>query len=350
MFNEINKDFDTISNNFLKLKALTPDIEKACKVCIEALKNGGKVMFCGNGGSAADSQHLAAELVGRYKINRPALNSVALTTDTSILTAVGNDFGYDTIFERQVEGLGKKGDVLIGLSTSGNSKNVLLAMAKAKSLGITTIAMTGEKGGKMKESADIALNVPSDTTNHIQEMHIAVGHIICGFIEKELAPKVKALFLDRDGTINIDYGYTYEPEKLHFTDGILELCKKAQDKGFKIIVITNQSGVERGYYTIEQMNNFNDCMKNEFKKQGIEITDIYCCPYLEHPDRKPNPGMFLNAKNRYNIDMESSIAVGDKERDVEAALNAGVKTAYLFTNEKNASKGKIISALTDIKF
>lgn len=134
MYN-IDKDFETISENFQKIKKLTPVIEKVSKACVEAMKNGAKVMFCGNGGSAADSQHLAAELVGRYKMNRPALNSIALTTDTSILTAVGNDFGYDTIFERQVEGLGKKGDVLIGLSTSGNSKNVLLAMQKAKSKG-----------------------------------------------------------------------------------------------------------------------------------------------------------------------------------------------------------------------
>ena len=148
MYN-IEHDFDTISSNFQKIKKLAPVIETVANICIAAIKNDHKIMFCGNGGSAADSQHLAAELVGRYKINRPALNSIALTTDTSILTAVGNDFGYDTIFERQVEGLGQKGDVLIGLSTSGNSKNVLLAMDKAKSLGITTVAMTGEKGGKM---------------------------------------------------------------------------------------------------------------------------------------------------------------------------------------------------------
>ena len=235
MFNEINKDFDTISENFLKLKKLTPEIVKLCEVCINSMKNGGKIMFCGNGGSAADSQHLAAELVGRYKMNRPALNSIALTTDTSILTAIGNDFGYDTIFERQVEGLGHKGDVLIGLSTSGNSKNVLLAMDKAKAMGITTVAFTGESGGKMKQQADIAINVPSNTTNNIQEMHISVGHILCGYIEKALAPKVKALFLDRDGTINVDYGYTYEIEKFKFVDGIVDLCKKAQQNNYKIL-------------------------------------------------------------------------------------------------------------------
>lgn len=349
MYN-IDKDFDTISENFKKIKKLSPVIEMVSEVCTNAIKQGGKVMFCGNGGSAADSQHLAAELVGRYKMNRPALNSAALTTDTSILTAVGNDFGYDTIFERQVEGIGKKGDVLIGLSTSGNSKNVLLAMEKAKAMGITTVAMTGEKGGKMKEKADFAINVPSDTTNHIQEMHIAVGHIICGIVEKECAPKVKALFLDRDGTINVDYGYTFELEKLEFIDGIFDLCKEAQHNGYKIIVITNQSGVERGYYTLEQMNAFNELMKKEFEKQGIEIAEVYSCPYLEHEDRKPKPGMFLKAKDRYNIDMENSISVGDKERDAEAAKNAGVGKCYLFDQEAKTSNGNVISKLTDIKF
>lgn len=350
MFEQINKDFETIANNFINLKSLSKEIEEVCNVCITALKNGRKIMFCGNGGSAADSQHLAAELVGRYKMNRPAINSIALTTDTSILTAVGNDFGYDLIFERQVEGLGQKGDVLIGLSTSGNSRNVLLAMKKAQDMGITTIAMTGAGGGKMKETADITINVPSETTNHIQEMHIAIGHIICDQIEKEIAPKIKALFLDRDGTINEDYGFTYETEKLDFIDGIFELCQNAQKNDYKIFIITNQSGVDRGYYTLEQMHNFNNFMKDEFKKQGIEITDIYCCPYLEHPDRKPLPGMFLKARDKYNIDMKNSIAVGDKERDIEAALNAGVTTTYLFSTKAKESKGKIINKLTDIKF
>ena len=182
----IESEFRNISCNFIHLQALAPQIEQAAAMCIEALRRGNKIMFCGNGGSAADSQHLAAELVGRYKMNRPAMNAVALTVDTSILTAVGNDYGYDTIFERQVEGIGKEGDVLVGLSTSGNSKNVLLAFAKAKKQGIKTLALTGNAGGKMKEEADLTINVPSDTTNNIQEMHIAVGHLLCGVIEKEI--------------------------------------------------------------------------------------------------------------------------------------------------------------------
>ena len=175
--------------------------------CIASLRNGNKIIFCGNGGSAADSQHLAAELVGRYKLNRPAYNSIALTTDTSILTAVGNDFGYDTIFERQVEGVGGAGDVLFGISTSGNSKNIVLAFEKAKSMGIKTVALTGEKQSKMSEIADYTINVPSSVTNNIQEMHIAVGHSICEIVEKEMSKTNKALFLDRDGTINEEKDY-----------------------------------------------------------------------------------------------------------------------------------------------
>lgn len=179
----IVQSFDTDIENFKNLKALAPDIERASLMCIDAIAKGHKIMFCGNGGSAADAQHLAAELVGRYKLNRPAMNAVALTVDTSILTAVGNDFGYDTIFERQVEGLGQQGDVLIGISTSGNSKNVLLAYNMARKKGVRTIAFTGASGGKMKNEADLCINVPSDVTNYIQEMHIAVGHLICGFVE-----------------------------------------------------------------------------------------------------------------------------------------------------------------------
>jgi len=348
----IEENFDNISSNFILLKELSETIANVAKICIDAMKNGNKVMFCGNGGSAADAQHLAAELVGRYKINRKAYNSIALTTDTSILTAVGNDFGYDTVFERQVEGLGKEGDILIGISTSGNSKNVILAFEKAKALGIKTVAFTGANDSKMKELADYTINVPSTITNNIQEMHIAVGHIICELIEKELAAPSKALFLDRDGTINIDKHYVFKLEDFEFIDGIIDLCKRAQANSYKIIVITNQSGVERGYYSIDEMNLFNDYMKLKFKENGINITDIFCCPHLaeNNPDRKPNSGMFLKAKAKYNIDMENSISVGDKERDLIASINAGVQNNYLFLSKTENNKINMINTFESIKF
>ena len=163
---------------------LIKKIELIAGVCIHALSNDHKILFCGNGGSAADAQHLAAELTGRFMKDRPALYAEALHVNTSTLTAIANDFGYEHVFERQVEAMGRKGDVLIGLTTSGNSQNVLLAMQKAKKLEMVTIGMTGIKEGKLADVSEILLCVPSPDTARIQEVHLLIGHILCGVIEK----------------------------------------------------------------------------------------------------------------------------------------------------------------------
>jgi len=163
--------------------------EKIYKVFLEIaqrIKEGNKILLCGNGGSAADCQHIAAELVGRFGMERKALPAIALTTDTSILTAVGNDYSFDTIFERQVEALGNKGDVLIGISTSGNSKNVLNAVKKAKEIGLLTVGFSGKDGGELSKLADHCFVVKSFSTPRIQEVHITLGHVLCDFIEKYL--------------------------------------------------------------------------------------------------------------------------------------------------------------------
>ena len=149
-------------------------------------RNGGKVLFCGNGGSAADAQHLAAELSGRFYFDRPPLDAEALHVNSSYVTAVANDYTYDEIYSRYVNGVGKKGDVLIGISTSGNSENILRALKVAKSKGLVTVAMTGESGGKMKDVVDYLLNVPSIDTPRIQEAHIMLGHIFCQIVEEDL--------------------------------------------------------------------------------------------------------------------------------------------------------------------
>ena len=182
----LNEQFDELIDALKQLKNNTPIIENIARRCTDALRQGGKIIFCGNGGSAAQAQHLAAELVGRYKMERPAMNALSLTVDTSNITAIGNDYGYDVIFSRQLEGVGRAGDVLIGLSTSGNSKNVVRAFEQAKKMGIYTIALVGAKGGQMRDMADIALCVPAVTSAHIQEMHITVGHLICDLIEKNI--------------------------------------------------------------------------------------------------------------------------------------------------------------------
>jgi D-sedoheptulose 7-phosphate isomerase len=154
--------------------------------CAASLRAGGKVLFIGNGGSAADAQHLATELTVRYKRDRAPIAAIALTTDTSTLTAAGNDFGFDQIFARQVAALGRPGDVLIALSTSGNSPNVLAALRQAKAMGMITIGFSGRTGGDMSMLLDHALLVPSETTARIQEMHILLGHMLCGALEIEL--------------------------------------------------------------------------------------------------------------------------------------------------------------------
>ena len=158
-------------------------IQQAAEMIIESLRQGGKIHFCGNGGSAADAQHLAAELSGRFYFDRPPLNAEALHCNTSYLTAVGNDYGYDLVFSRLLRGTAKAGDVIVGISTSGNSKNILNAFETAKEMGVKIIALTGETGGAMKDYADILLNAPSKDTPRIQESHIMIGHIICELVE-----------------------------------------------------------------------------------------------------------------------------------------------------------------------
>ena len=158
-------------------------VEVAAKLCIDCLKNGNKILLFGNGGSAADAQHIAAELVGRYKTERKGLAAIALTTDTSALTAIGNDFGYDRVFDRQVEALANTGDVAIGISTGGTSANVASALKLAKDLDCKTIGFSGRGGGEMNELCDINIVVPAQDTARIQEMHIVIGHTICHLID-----------------------------------------------------------------------------------------------------------------------------------------------------------------------
>ena len=170
-------------------EALVSRIQEVAEVMVKALQDGKRILWCGNGGSAADAQHLAAELSGRFYYDRPPLNSEAMHCNTSYLTAVANDYGYDLIYARMIDGACHPGDVLVGISTSGNSKNILNAFVKAKELGVTTVALTGEDGGAMKEHADFLLNVPSKDTPRIQESHIMVGHIICQIVEATMFPK-----------------------------------------------------------------------------------------------------------------------------------------------------------------
>jgi len=174
-----------IASDDVLLKTIENVIAEICN----CYKNKAAVYFCGNGGSAADAQHIAAELSGRFYYDRPPLAAEALHVNTSYLTAVANDYSYDEVYARMIKGIGRKGDILFGISTSGNSKNVIRAFQEAKNIGIITVALTGNGGGKMKEIADFMINVPSNDTPRIQESHIMIGHIICQFVESNLFPR-----------------------------------------------------------------------------------------------------------------------------------------------------------------
>ena len=178
-FNEHRETLEATSEN------LSQHIEQAGEFIVATLKAGNKILLFGNGGSAGDAQHIAAELTGRYKTERQGLPAIALTTDTSAITAIGNDYGFDRIFDRQVEAIGNDGDLLIGISTSGNSRNVLRALAYGKDNGMNTIGFSGKGGGDMRPLCDINLIIPSDDTARIQEMHILIGHILCGIVDSQ---------------------------------------------------------------------------------------------------------------------------------------------------------------------
>ncbi len=186
--NGLLKSKETV-DRILQDSLLLETLAEATKICISALETGAKILFAGNGGSAADAQHLAAELVCRYKVDRQGLPALALTVDTSALTAIGNDYGYEHLFSRQLEALGRKGDILFAISTSGNSKNILNLIERAKVMGVYVIGLTGATGGGMRDLCDKALCMPSHETSKIQESHIMLGHLICEQIENHFFQK-----------------------------------------------------------------------------------------------------------------------------------------------------------------
>lgn len=317
---ELNKAADTISS-------VDPaQVRAAADVIRDAFKRGNQVIFCGNGGSSADAQHIAAEFSGRFKMERPALPGVCLSNIAPV-TAIGNDYSYDIVFKRQVEGLCRPGDVLVGLSTSGNSKNVVLAMEEAKAKGGITVTFTGD-GGKMKDMADCAVVIPSHDTAHIQEAYLASCHIIAGIVERELFGN-RAVFLDRDDTIVVDVPYNDDPDKLVMLPGVPEGIARLNAAGYLVVLITNQSGLHRGYFDEATLGRIHDRLKAMIAEGGGHIDDIFYCPHTpeEHCScRKPEIGMGLAAIEKHHIDPSRSWMIGDKDKDVEFGRRLGCRT------------------------
>lgn len=316
---ELQRSADTIS------KIDPAQIRKAADILIEAFKNGKQAIFMGNGGSSADAQHIAAEFSGKYMFDRPALPGVCLSNIAPV-TAIGNDYSYDLVFKRQIEAFCRSGDVVIGMSTSGNSKNVILAMEAAKERGAKTISFTGD-GGKLREIVDLAVIIPSKETPRIQEGYLCACHTICGIVEREMFGQ-RAVFIDRDDTIAKDVPYCSDPKLFNVYDFVPGAIRRLNDAGFLVIVVTNQSGIGRGYFDEETLRRIHEKMMAQVYAGGGRIDDIFYCPHT--PDvqcgcRKPEVGMGLAAIAKYRIDPSKSFMIGDSERDMGFASRLGCK-------------------------
>ncbi len=306
-------------------------IRKAADMMLESIRTGGQIIFMGNGGSSADAQHIAAEFSGRYAFDRPAMAGVCLSNIAPV-TAIGNDYSYDLVFKRQIEAICRKGDIVVGLSTSGNSKNVILAMEEAKVRGAKTMSFTGDQG-KMREIADLGVIIPTKETPRVQEGYLVACHTICGIVEREMYGQ-KTVMVDRDGTVAIDVPYCADPGQIRLFPGSAKAIKRLNDAGYKVLLVTNQSGIGRGVVTHEQLSKVHERLCELIREEGGHLDGIYYCPH--HPDekcgcRKPEIGMGERAFIEHPINPNVSYMIGDFERDVDFGKKLGLRT-FLVTD------------------
>lgn len=340
----------TISETIATLQGILSDrdlMETGRRVSEEitkAYQKGCKVLTCGNGGSAADAQHIAAELSGRFFFDRSPLFAEALHVNTSYLTAVANDYSYDEIFARLIKAQGRPGDVLVALSTSGNSRNILRAVEEANAAGMITVGFTGRCPNRMEKLCDHLLSVPSETTPRIQECHIVLGHIVCETVENALFSVQKPIvFLDRDGVINkkmAEGDYVTKWSRFSFLPGVIEAIRMLNDSGYLVAVVTNQQCVGKGIVSAATVDSIHRRMAGSIRKNGARLDGIYVCRHLATDGcscRKPGTGLFEMAVRDFrrrgiSIDMTRSYMIGDSDTDILAGETAGLATVRLKSN------------------
>jgi D,D-heptose 1,7-bisphosphate phosphatase len=313
---------------------------KAAAAIGACYERGGKVLACGNGGSAMEAQHLVAELVGKFERDRASLPALALHANPAALTAVANDYGYADAFAHQVEALGAPGDILVAISTSGDSENAVRAVLAARAKGLTTVGYLGgeRNGGRLGKLVEVPVVLEASDTATIQAGHLVLTHTICGLVEEALFPN-KAVFLDRDGTLIANRHYGSDPDGIELLDGVVEGLLKLRGAGYKLLLVSNQSGVARGYFDEGAVARMHDRLQRMLDLHGAALDGLEYCPH--HPEgvlspyavecscRKPAPGMLRRAARKHSVNLSASWMVGDIEADVEAGRRAGTRTVLV---------------------
>jgi D-glycero-D-manno-heptose 1,7-bisphosphate phosphatase len=339
---------------------LATEVARLADLACLVLRNGGRILLCGNGGSAADAEHFAGEMVGRFAVERRAYRVSSLTTNTAVLTAIGNDYGVERIFARQVEAEAGPGDCLIVLSTSGRSPNILAALRAGRRMGTINVALVGPDRMPPASTGcvDVMIAVPAPAhrpglaTPHIQAIHAAVLHCLAHVMEAQLAGIPErgaaalrpAVFLDRDGTLVEKCGYLTDPGQLRLIPGAGEAVKRLNDAGVAAVVATNQSALARGLLDETRLAAIHERLRALLLADGGGALDgVYYCPH--HPEhggagrplfcacRKPLPGMMLQAAAELNLSLSVSTVVGDTIADVQAGISFGGRGLLVETGD-----------------
>lgn len=318
--------------------------QRASVLIFSCYEQGGKVLACGNGGSAMEAQHLVAELLGKFERDRASLPALALHQNPAALTAIANDYGYSDAFAHQVEALGTTGDVLVAISTSGGSENVVRAVLAAKEKGMATVGYLGGErgGGRLGSLVDVPVVLQAPDTATVQVGHLVLTHTICGLVEEALFPN-KAVFLDRDGTLIVNRHYGSNPDHIEFLDGVIEGLVELRGAGYRLVLVSNQSGVARGYFDEQAVVRMHDHLQRMLDQHGAALDGLEYCPH--HPEgfvspynaectcRKPAPGMLRRAAGKHAINLSASWMLGDIEGDIEAGRKAGARTVLIGPEE-----------------
>lgn len=338
------------SVHFLSNESSLFALANATNAIFQCIINSGKILFAGNGGSASQAQHFCAELMGRLKISRSPIQAISLCSDIAVITCIANDFGYERIFSRQIEGLGKANDIFIAFTTSGKSRNIIEALCECKEKGICSIVFCGKTNEEIKRFSNHIVEVPSEDTCIIQEVHLQFIHMACEIIEKNIKENefsweqvlnfglhgYKHLILDRDGVINHvkANGYINSPEELIIRKDFLNSIKTLSDTFEHVFVVSNQKGVGKGIMTMEEMESVNKKMMETVSEHGGRIDNIYISTSAEDnaPDNKPNIGLATLIKTDFpNIDFKKCVVVGDSASDFMFAENLNCEFVYART-------------------